>query len=83
MIMENPEMMIGRNIEGYTFLEVIGKGANGVVYRAEREEINDFVAIKIVPIEHLYKNWEIELRKAVKLSGIPQFVQYRYHFTNT
>ena len=82
IIMDRPNIMIGQVIQGYTFLEFIGKGANGVVYKAERKDINDFVAVKIVPIEHLYKNWEIELKKAVKLSGISQFVQYRHHFTD-
>lgn len=80
---ENPELIIGRTIHGYKFLRYIGRGAIGAVYKAELEEINDLVAIKIIPIQRLPANWEIELRKAVKLRGIAEVVQYQHHFTDT
>jgi serine/threonine protein kinase len=79
-IFDNPESLIGRTIKHYTLVDCIGKGANGVVYKAIRKDIGDTAAIKIIPEERLYNNWDIELKKAVKLQGIEQFVQYRTHF---
>ncbi len=55
----------------------------GIVYKAIQEEIEATVAIKIVPKRNMYENWEIELKKATKLSGIPEFVQYKWHFTGS
>ncbi len=79
-IMNNPDRILGQTIEGYTFKEYIGRGAKGAVFKAEHEDINDVVAIKIIPKENLHDNWEVELRKSVKLQGIAEFVQYRHTF---
>ncbi len=72
--------MINKTKNKYTFLEFIAKGANGLVYKAIRKDINDVVAIKIIPKTHWYSDWDIELQKAVKLQGIGEIVQYRQHF---
>lgn len=80
-IRDNPEIIVGQTIEGYTFLKYIGKGKIGVVYKAERKDIHDIVACKVIPIKILKKDWQIELEKAVKLQGIAEVVQYRHYFT--
>jgi len=80
-IMDNPEELLGQTIHGYTFREYIGRGAISAVYKAERKDIvDDVVAIKITPEKNLPKNWQKELRKAVKLRGITEVVQYLDHF---
>jgi serine/threonine protein kinase len=81
-IMENPDILVGQTRKGYTFLKYIGKGKIGVVYKAERKDINDVVACKVIPTQNLKNGWEIELQKAVKLQGIAEVVQYRYHFAD-
>jgi serine/threonine protein kinase len=81
-IVENPEILIGQTRQGYTFLEYIGKGKIGVVYKAERKDIGDVVACKVIPTQNLKKRWEVELQKAVKLQGIAEVVQYRYCFAD-
>ena len=79
-VLQKPDMMIGQEKRGYKFLKYVGKGKIGVVYKAEGQEVHDIVACKIIPTENLKKGWEIEVKKAVRLHGIPQVVQYRQHF---
>lgn len=74
-----PRRLIGTQIGKYKLVEYIGRGTVGLVYRAIREDIDDTVACKIVPLENLKEEWETELEKACKLNGIEQVVSYRSH----
>lgn len=42
------ETFINRQINGYTLLEVIGRGAHGAVFRAQHDESGRIVAIKVI-----------------------------------
>lgn len=79
-IFENPEILVGRTINEYTFLKYISKGKIGAVYKALRKDIGDTVACKIIPTKNLKEGWQVEMAKAAKLQGIAEVVQYRYHF---
>lgn len=50
----------------------------GVVFHAVND-IDDEAACKIISRNRLQEGWEIELRRVVKLTDIPQVVQYKGH----
>jgi serine/threonine protein kinase len=59
----------------------IGRGNIGVVYHGKHqisEDSYDEVAVKIIPEEDLIGGWDIELKKVIKLAGIPEVIQYKY-----
>ncbi len=84
-VYENPAKLLGYKISGapYTLSAYIGKGKIGVVYKAERSDIRDVVACKVIPSKHLKPGWETELAKVVKLESIPGVVHYRQHLAET
>lgn len=57
----------------------MGHGTMGVVFHAVRKGIGDEAACKIIPQHRLQKGWPMELVKLVKLTDIPQVVQYKNH----
>ena len=68
----------GKKISRYILLEEIGRGKNGVVYKAMQEDLSDnIVAIKLIPKNNLKLGWEEELKKVVKLTGIKQVIQLK------
>lgn len=62
--------------EKYRLIEEIGRGKNGVVYKALDESINRYVACKLLSIGRLKRGWETEIKKVIKLEGIPQIIHY-------
>lgn len=67
-------------VGNYILAEEVGRGDNGVVYRAYRKDLaEDVVACKIIPHKNLGNGWEQELYKVLKLNDIPQVIQYRGH----
>lgn len=46
---------VGQTIRGYTFLEKIGAGGQGAVYKAHESAVNRDVAIKVILPEHANK----------------------------
>jgi tRNA A-37 threonylcarbamoyl transferase component Bud32 len=73
-----PEETIGRTIGGCRILGVIGRGAFGVVYRAEHTALKREVAVKMVPItarkRPLLKRLVFEARTIAKIEH-PNVVQ--------
>jgi serine/threonine-protein kinase len=70
---------VGVAIEGYTFLEKIGKGGMGEVYRAHQQSMDRYVAIKILSKkllenESFIQRFEREARAAAKLMH-PNFIR--------
>src|SRR5438094_43746 len=84
-LLENPELLVGEKVpdRDYVLTDVLGKGKNGVVYKAVRQNPDDVVACKVIPLEHLKPGWQMEVEKAAKLQGISEVVQYRQYSTGT
>ena len=73
---------------GYVLRELIGKGENGAVFRADNTELNHFEAFKIIPRRNLAgadtgsDDWQAEFRKAnavnspvaVKISDVQPWI---------
>ena len=70
---------VGESFEGYEFIGEIGRGNIGVVYKVYNESLDHYRACKIIPEQALNRDWEIEIKKVVKLDGISQIAQYANH----
>lgn len=68
--------LIGENFNGYKLVREVGRGNVGVVYKAYNEELDHSRACKLIPRANLNVNWEIEIKKCVKLEGIEQIARY-------
>lgn len=68
----------GREIGDYQLIEEIGRGKNGVVYKAYDENIDHYIACKIIPKNTLKRGWIIELKKTAKLTPVEQIVDYLF-----
>ncbi len=66
---------------GYKIISYVDKGKKGKIYKAKREDMNDILACKIIPIARLNQGWEREIEKVVRLRGIPNIVPYHSHGT--
>lgn len=73
------DVYVGEVIRGYTLIKEIGRGNNGVVYSARDEFVDHTVACKLIPKSNLRESWEIEIRKANKLTGINEVAAYMAH----
>lgn len=68
----------GIEIRDYQLIEEIGRGKNGVVYKAYDENIDHYIACKIIPKNTLKRGWIIELKKTAKLTPVEQIVDYLF-----
>lgn len=75
----DPRSFIGQEIDGYVLDRYVGHGKIGMVFHAVKKDIRDEAACKIIPTQNLRPGWKTELRKLVKLVGVPQVVQYKNH----
>jgi len=73
------DCFVGERFGDYEFIEEIGRGKIGVVYKAYNKSIDHYRACKIIPQQNLKPAWELEITKVVKLEGIPQIAQYIDH----
>jgi serine/threonine protein kinase len=75
----DPRSLIGKKIGNYEIDQYIAHGSMGVLFHAIRKDVGDEAACKIIPQKRLQLGWENELVKLVKLTDIPQVVQYKAH----
>ena len=75
----DPQSLIGKEIEKYEIDHYVAHGTMGVLFHATRKDVGDEAACKIIPQNRLQPGWENELVKLVKLTDIPQVVQYKAH----
>ncbi|HWG92176.1 MAG TPA: protein kinase [Candidatus Thermoplasmatota archaeon] len=69
----------GRTVKNWQLKGEVGRGKIGVVYRALQPDLDDEVAIKLIPMDNLKAGWKAEIAKLVKLGGVPQVIQFRTH----
>ena len=67
---------VGEKFKDFELVEEVGRGNVGVVYRAYNKEFDYDRACKFIPKENLKPNWEVEIKKCVKLEGIEQIARY-------
>ena len=75
----DPRSLVGKEIEKYEIDRYVAHGTMGILFHAIRKDIGDEAACKIIPQNRLQPGWETELVKLVKLTDIPQVVQYKAH----
>ncbi|PXF60884.1 MAG: hypothetical protein C4B59_06865 [Candidatus Methanogaster sp.] len=73
------DCFVGERFGDYEFIEEIGRGKRGVVYKAYNKSIDHYRACKIIPQKNLGSAWELEITKVVKLEGIQRIAQYIDH----
>jgi len=75
------DVLLGQNVQGYVVDKFIGEGAIGKVYRAYNNDIEDYRAIKFIPIDSatLRDNWKNEIIKVNKLGRNDNVVKYYIH----
>lgn len=59
------ERMANDQVHGYELMEVLGKGAMGIVYKARKQASNEIVALKIVNLEGDPNGFQNFLREAM------------------
>src|SRR5258708_1930258 len=76
------DCFVGQSVEGWLLTEEIGRGKIGVVYKGVQHiavDADHFAAVKIIPNDNLYGPWQTEIKKTLKLTGVPDVVQYKGH----
>jgi hypothetical protein len=58
------ERMAGDQVHGYELLDVLGKGAMGIVYKARKQATGEIIALKIVSLEGDPNGFQNFLREA-------------------
>lgn len=87
--MEKPKSLIKDPYIGitvnnnYKLTVYVDKGKIGKIYKAERSDMNDVLACKVIPLDRLKKGWEKEIEKVVNLRGIDNIVPYHSHGIGT
>jgi hypothetical protein len=69
-----------REVLGWKLLVEVGRGKNGVVYKAEQEVVpgtKDTAAFKLIPVQNLRDGWPLEVKKAILLTGVEQAVWFK------
>lgn len=70
----------GATVGDYILEYEKGRGNIGVVYFSYHKDIPQLeAACKLIPAANLDDDWDVELKKAGLLGGVPQFVEYRAH----
>lgn len=68
--------LVGKTVGKYTLVEYIGAGRIGYVYRAEHRDVPDSQrAVKLI-FDKLKPDWQVELRKVIKLALIDGVVHF-------
>jgi len=70
---------IGEKINGYIIKDYINEGMIGKVFKAYREDIDDYRAVKFIPKLNLRGGWENEITKVIKLKNVTGVVTYYDH----
>lgn len=71
----DPTVFLDREIVDYVLDRYVGHGKIGIVYHATKKDTREEAACKIIPMETLKEDWQIELTKLHKLRRITQVVQ--------
>lgn len=86
MAIENlppPNAFADKTVDVWQLKEEVGRGKIGVVYRSIQNlgpDIDHVAAIKIVPSRNLKDSWKTEIKKTLKLTGVPEVVQFKGQF---
>ncbi len=75
--MENK--FIGKVVNDYVIEDYINEGQIGKVFKAHRQDIDEYRAVKFIPINNLRSGWENEITKVVKIKNVRGVVRYYDH----